>query len=201
MVLLYFVVSIAVALIPLIGVLVYPLVSVLLFGGLMAGCAVLDAGRPLGLRLLLSGLRRRPTGLVLAGGFYLIGNFLVSLFAMIGLVAVVGDVGAALLPEVAGENLLPVIAIMLMAFLCLLLLTMAIWFAPVLIIRHEITSLVAMRLSFTACTRNLAAVMVWGLVALVGAVLGLLTAGLGLLLVVPTLIASTYVAYRAILAA
>ncbi|MGF1545907.1 MAG: BPSS1780 family membrane protein [Thiotrichales bacterium] len=202
----YFVVSLGVAALPGVGIFLYPLLTPVWLAGLMHACAMLSAGQPFALTMLFSGLRQRPASLLLAGALYLLGSALSTGLALVVYVALTGGVDPAALRELFDARSMPLalfalLVPMLMAGLGMLLLAMAFWFVPVLLMRHPIGVLAAIRLSFSACAANLGAFVLWGLVALVAVVAGLLALGVGLLLVVPPLMASIYVAYREILAA
>ena len=72
----------------------------------------------------------------------------------------------------------------------------AFWFAPPLIALHDMTTTHAMRWSVYAALANLGAMLVYGLVLFVIFFLGILPWGLGLLVVIPMMVISTYIGYR-----
>ncbi len=73
---------------------------------------------------------------------------------------------------------------------------MAFWFAPALVLFDGIAPLEAMKLSFVACCKNWLALLVYGVVFTVLALLASIPFGLGWLVLLPTMMASTYAAYR-----
>jgi uncharacterized membrane protein len=77
-------------------------------------------------------------------------------------------------------------------------LLMAYWFAPALVIMHDMAPVAAMKESFRGCIRNLVAFLIYGFIMLVLSVIAVIPFGLGMLVWVPVAIASTYAAYRSI---
>jgi len=74
----------------------------------------------------------------------------------------------------------------------------AYWFAPVLVIMHDMQPLDAMKASFFACFSNFFAFLVYGIVLIPLSILAMIPFGLGFLVLVPMAIASVYVSYREI---
>ena len=75
-------------------------------------------------------------------------------------------------------------------------LTMAYFFAPVLIAIDGFSALDAMKLSFASCLRNVLPFFVYGVIVALLSLLSTLLLGLGFLVSGPVLILSMYVAYR-----
>lgn len=76
----------------------------------------------------------------------------------------------------------------------------ALWFAPALIAFHDMTTMHAIRWSVYAALANLGAMLVYGAVLMVLFFLGMLPWLLGLLVVVPMMVISTYVGYKEVFA-
>jgi uncharacterized membrane protein len=74
----------------------------------------------------------------------------------------------------------------------------AYWFAPALVIMHDVKPMAAMRESFLACFRNFMPFLVYGIIMFVLAIVAALPFGLGFLVLVPVAMASVYVQYRQI---
>jgi hypothetical protein len=200
--------------IPVLGPLLFNLLSPALFAGLMIGCRALENGEPLEIAHLFAGFRQHAAPLVTVGGVYLVGTVIV-----VGIVLVVA--GGSMLPAVlskpgtdiealraAARSMMLALAIGAAAYLPLL---MAIWFAPMLVIFNGLAPVAAMKLSFTACVSNTVPFMVYGAAVLMAwlvlslpAVLGPVGAVLVIALLVasiPVLICSVYASYRDIFAA
>jgi len=75
-------------------------------------------------------------------------------------------------------------------------LIMAYWFAPTLVLFHDMKAVDAMRLSFFACLRNFLPFLVYGVISAILLLLAMIPLGLGLLIMIPTMTASLYVSYK-----
>jgi uncharacterized membrane protein len=189
-------VSIVIGLIPLVNVLsnlIYPVFA----GGLMVGCHSLAQGQGLTLNHLFEGFRRNFGTLVLIGLFSLIATLVVVGGAFLGIVGTSGAVGILLEQDASAtpDPMLILVAV-LVVFALLIPLMMALWFAPALAILHNVPALRAMGLSFRGCLRNLLPFLAYGLGGLGLGILAMIPLGLGWLVLMPVLIASTYAAYR-----
>ena len=87
------------------------------------------------------------------------------------------------------------IAVLLMLAL-LLPLVMAIWFAPPLVVFHELGAVEAMKQSFAGCLKNMLPFLLYGVVLLVAGVVASIPLFLGWLVLGPVIAASVYTAYR-----
>ena len=85
----------------------------------------------------------------------------------------------------------------LVFFLLMLPLFMAIWFAPALVVLHDVDAITAMKQSFKGCLKNILPLIVYGLVCLfVFPILVIITLGFGILVIIPVLFISYYTSYR-----
>jgi hypothetical protein len=199
---------------PVLGPLLFNLLSPALFAGLMVGCRALERGEPLEIAHLFAGFRQHAAPLVTVGGVYLVGTVIV-----VGIVLVVA--GGSMLPAVltkpetdietlraAARSMMLALAIGAATYMPVL---MMIWFAPMLVVFNGLAPVAAMKLSFTACVSNTvpflvygaAVVMAWivlSLPAALGPVGGMLAVAL-LVASIPVLIGSVYASYRDIFAA
>ena len=71
----------------------------------------------------------------------------------------------------------------------------ALWFAPALLAFHELSTAHAIRWSLFAALSNVGAMLAYGIALTVVFVAGALPWGLGLLVVIPVMVASTYTGY------
>ena len=195
--------------IPVLGPLLFNLLSPALFAGLMIGCRALESGKPLEIGHLFAGFRQHAAPLVTVGGVYLVGTVVV-----VGIVLVVA--GGSMLPAVltkpgtdietlraAARSMSLALAVGAVVYLPLL---MVIWFAPLLVVFNGLAPVAAMKLSFTACVSNTVPFLVYGVAVLMAWVVLSLPAALGaagaLLVVallvasIPMLICSVYMSYR-----
>ena len=77
-------------------------------------------------------------------------------------------------------------------------LLMAIYFAPPLIVLHDIEPVAAMKLSFKGCLRNILPFLVFGIIFFILAILASIPLFLGWLGLGPIIFIAVYVAYREI---
>jgi uncharacterized membrane protein len=73
---------------------------------------------------------------------------------------------------------------------------MAVWFAPPLVVFHDLGAGEAMKSSFVACLRNVVPFLVYGVILLLLSMLASLPFGLGWLVLGPVLAGSLYTSYR-----
>jgi hypothetical protein len=194
--------------IPVLGPLLFNLLSPVLFAGMMIGCRDLEQNGRLEISHLFSGFRQSAAPLVTVGGVYLVGTILVFGFLFLSAdsakLAALARPGADLeAARAALRDLGPAFALGALAYVPLLML---VWYAPLLVVFDGLAPFAAMKLSFQACLKNTAAFAVYGL-ALLGvsvvisapALLGAAGAGLAFALLVasiPVLFCSIYVSYR-----
>ncbi len=159
---------------PLAGLLLALLTPVFL-GGLMIGCRALEQGAELEIAHFFAGFRHNTLNLVTLGGIYLIGNVLIA-----GLMFAIG--GSAIQQIVTGqaqnmdptqlmEAMGPAMSALLAGMLLSVPLTMAVWFAPLLVLFGNQRPTQALRDSFGACLRNMPAFLIYGLVMLLPLIL------------------------------
>lgn len=199
--------------IPVLGPLLFNLFSPVLFAGLMIGCRALEDGEALEIAHLFSAFKRQAAPLVTIGGVYLVGTIVVM---GVVLLAAGGSMSPAVLSKSADietlraavRSLALALALGAAAYLPLLML---VWFAPLLVVFDGLAPVAAMKLSFTACLRNMLPFLVYGtavlalwlvlsLPAALGATGALLVIAL-LVTSIPVVICSIYASYKDIFAA
>jgi hypothetical protein len=194
--------------VPVLGPLLFNLLSPVFFAGLMIGCRALEQNGRLEIPHLFAGFRQSAAPLVTVGGIYLVGTIIVFGFVFLSadgakLAALAkqgGDAGAA---RAALRELGPAFVLGALAYVPLLLL---VWYAPLLVVFDGLAPFTAMKLSLQACLKNTAAFAVYGLAVLglsavisLPAAFGTAGAGLAMALLVasiPALLCSIYVSYR-----
>jgi uncharacterized membrane protein len=194
--LIYILVLFALGLVPLLGWAAVLVAFPILSAGMVAGAAELAAGRPLRIGHLFDGLRHHAANLLIVGLFYLLGGLLAGLIAAAigGSAALTGYILGAL----AGIGL-AVGGVMLASAVFTVLwvgLIMALWFAPALVLLHDVAPLEAMRLSVNACAHSLLCFGLLGGLLYVLIWLAMLPAGLGMLVLVPVLAGALHASYR-----
>ncbi|BBA35891.1 uncharacterized protein sS8_3959 [Methylocaldum marinum] len=196
----WFLVSIAMNLIPVVNLLsslVYPVLT----GGLMLGCRSLEQGRGLAFGHLFEGFQSHFGKLALVGLLYLLGALVVAggVFAVV--LGGSGALGIFTGTPPDESTLLMVMVAALIAFALLVPLIMAFWFAPALVVFHDKSAVEAMGLSFRGCLGNIMPFLVYGIVGFIAAIVATIPAGLGWLVLLPVFIGSTYKAYQDIFTA
>ena len=194
----FIVISIVLAFIPVLGSLVSMVLGPVFAAGLVIGCRAQDEGGELKIEHLFAGFRGRFGTLAAIGALYLVATVVIVLVA--GLVTGVkvfsllgggeSDPGAIIS---AAFTLLLAMLIVLALMLPVL---MAIWFAPSLVAFHQLGAIEAMKASFIGCLKNMVPFLIYGLVLLVASVIASIPFGLGWLVLGPVIAASMYTAYR-----
>lgn len=183
----FIVVLAALGFVPFIGWAVTPVALPVLSAGMLSGALALERGEALRVDHLFDGLRRHAGNLLMVGGFHLLGTLLAALIAAaIGGSAVLTGmlVGAfAGMGMAAGGMMFGVLVFTVLWSL----LMMALWFAPALVMLHDVAPLEAMKLSAQACFRNLLTFVVLAAMLYVLVWVAMLPAGLGMLVLVPVL--------------
>lgn len=166
-----------------------------LTGGLMLGCRSVEEGHDMRFGHLFAGFGRSAGALVGVGAAYFVCGLAIVLIAI-----AVSGVGFATFFGGSPDQMVAAGMALLLAWLVMLALSipvvMAMWFAPALIVLHDLPTLEAMKQSFKGCARNLLPFLVYGIVLFVFAVVASLPILLGWLALGPVMIASIYTSYR-----
>lgn len=159
-----------VQLVPFVGVLISALLSFFFTGGLMLSCDALEEGGELQFDYLFSGFKYKFGELAVLTLLY-IAFFIVGLIVASILFAIFvggfnpGEFAAAINSGSgdAGDALLGILFVLIIMMLCIPLIMM-VWFAPALIVLHDVRPFESMKMSFKACLRNIGAFIVNALV-------------------------------------
>lgn len=181
--------------IPLINLLT-ALVFPVFMGGFMIAADNQRATGGLNIGDLFAGFQQKAGPLIILGLLTL--AFTIVAFIPSVIIAVAG--GATALAAGNLDNLgaiLGTIGIAILVGVALVsLVYAAVWFAPALIVLHDMSPFEAMKTSFFACFRNWTAGLLYFLLAMVLMVIAIIPLGLGLLVAGPVMYASIYTAYR-----
>jgi hypothetical protein len=150
---------------PVLGSLLFNLLSPVLFAGLMIGCRALEQGEDLKIMHLFAGFREQAAALVTLGGVYLVGTILVFGLVLLNadvskLTALLSKPGADI--ETLREATRGLAFALLVGATAYLPLLMLLWFAPLLVVFEGLAPLPAMKLSFAACFKNTLPFLVYG---------------------------------------
>jgi hypothetical protein len=204
-----------IVLVPLGMILLFPVV----FGGLMVGARLVAEGEKLRVKHLFAAFFRDPGRFVTIGGINAVGQLLISQAVAWFIHDRLADIDFSL-AETADvsqnlaiflEKLSHLTPLVLPVLILQAGLMAALWFAPPLLVFHQMTALQAVRASLRACGRNFGALLLYSLavilmLSIVGAVSfsassGILFALIALAVLaaaMTSVIASLYIAYREI---
>lgn len=169
------------------------IVAIVAVGALMRSCQSLDEGRDIAsgaqaaassppLWILGAIAAALSFGLALLTGMLGLSSFAVMLMSPSSLFHVLGF-GALIL------------------FALSILLGMALWLAPALVVLKGVNPLEAVKLSLLASLKNIVPYIVYSILAMLLCIVASIPLGLGLLVAIPMLICSAYLAYKDIFAA
>jgi uncharacterized membrane protein len=198
-----FVLSITVSFIPLIGSLASNLLTPVIIAGLLLGCRSLDEGGELRVDHLFAGFKQNTGQLILVGLLMLVAIFAIIIVAVIVIVAMFG---AAMLQSFGDQQALTqfmmesgwtMLALFVLLVLALIVpVMMAYWFAPALVVFHNLDAINAMKQSFSGCLRNIGPFLLYGIVFFFLFIVAVLPLFLGLLIVFPMVYGSLYASYK-----
>ena len=190
---------IALTAIPFIGEPLASLLMPVMMAGLMAGCRALHNGEELELPHLFSGFHKHASPLVTLGGITLISQYLIlGAMMLLGggtLVSILMSNTDVSDPEIFAEAINGAGLAILIGAVLFSVLLMATQFAPMLVYFNNAPPVAAMKLSFSAFTRNVAPMLVYGISFIFLAILASLPFFLGWLILLPVIFTSLYAAF------
>ncbi|MCL2346167.1 MAG: hypothetical protein FWC58_10000 [Desulfobulbus sp.] len=145
---------------------------------------------------LFIGFRHNASSLLIVGAALAAGVFGLAFIAF--LLVSGGFFGNAITGSVAGFRI-AIGSVMLAGVLVMALsvpVLMATWFAPALVLFHDMPPVAAMRASFAAGARNWAAMTIFSIFLVIALFFATLPFGLGLLLLLPIFSGAAYASYR-----
>jgi uncharacterized membrane protein len=212
----FVVMSIAFTLVPIIGRPIYVMLTPVFAGGVMLGCHALARGEALTISHLFDGFRGpRFQALLILGLLSLAIMFAVAVFAAATIFLALGASGLAGIArildaaDVAGIDYvalsqaiasagLTILAVLLISLCVALLVAMAYWFAPALVVLNGEPPLAALSKSFAASWHNVGAFLLYGLIYIGLAIAASIPLGLGWLVLGPMVAGSCYAGWRTI---
>jgi uncharacterized membrane protein len=194
-ILLLFAINILIGLMPVVSLLAYALWPVFT-GGLMLGCRSQDHGRDMTVGHLFAGFQRHAGKLFALGGLYLLG---ILAIALAGMIFGTGMLGANVALEQSGGLNAPMLSLSVLFAVALVILFVTLfWFAPALVVLHDVGVFEAMKLSFVGSWRNVLPFLVYGVIGLLLTIAAIVPVGLGLLILFPVFWGAMYVGYKEI---
>lgn len=173
------------------------LLSTFISGGILLGIRNADSGQPLQLDCLFEGFRQKLAPLAGLGALSF-GASQVSEYILTSMVGL--NLHALETGTIATEGFFTAVAPeqMILGVILYLLVLLLFWFATPLVALNDVPVFRAITLSFNACLRNPLPLILYSIA--MGAILiaGMIPLLLGLLIVVPWMFSSMYVAYKQI---
>lgn len=189
--------------VPFLGSLAATLLMPVFAGGLMAGCAAQARDDELQFDVLFAGFKTHT------GNLLTLGLLIFAAMAAIGLMMFLLG-GGAMFGAMLGRGMpvevgttLAIGGIMMAGLLAMALLvplSMAIWFAPPLVMLGGMAPVPAMKASFDACLKNFLPFLIYGVVVFALCFIAALPFMLGFLVLMPVVFGSVYSSYRDIFA-
>ncbi len=207
-IILMFVIFIVLSLIPFLGMLVTNILNPVMMGGLMLGTYAVSKGQPMTVEHLFAGFKKNTGSLVTVGVLYLVG--IIVLLLLTGAIAYFTggfDGFMTLASAQTGQSPDPTQILAaysslkiagLFYIVMLIPLMFSIIFAPALIVMHDLKPIEAMKLSLLGSVKNILPLIIWFILMTLLFILGAIPLALGLLVVIPMLMASTFAAYQTI---
>jgi hypothetical protein len=194
-------ITFAVVQLPAVGLAISSFLQPVFFASFAIAAFRQVAGEPVMMGDLFSGFRRNVRALVQLGAIMLIAHLLIIfiVWALLGMPRPPAE-GSMTFPEfldsIKGKEWALFVFFVLSAAV-----KGALWFAPPLIAFHDMGTSQAMRWSVYAAISNLGAMVVYGF-ALMGAMfVAMIPWGLGLVVVIPVMVISTFIGYREVFGA
>lgn len=195
MFLVFLAVGIGLQLVPLVGHLAFTLISPALVGGYLYAGRQLEAGEEISAMDLFRAFQDRGrTGPMLTLGVIVIGLSAVVMFMF--LIFVSGTMGlsgmeeppAQMTPEMAAAALMGLLVLLALV----LVLTLFVYFAIPLVMLRDVAPFAAIRLSLSACLRNVLPLILYSLVVTVLGIVALIPFGLGWFVLMPVMFLAQY---------
>lgn len=186
----------AISIVPVFGQIAAHLLVPLFGAGMVTICRRLANGDEPEIADLFADFRHNAGQLVMVGVFFALGIFGIAFMAF--LLVSGGVLGGVVTGKVGGFGV-ALGGVMLAGLLVLVLsipVIMATWFAPALVLFHDMQPLDAMKASFAAGAKNLLPMVIFGIFLVVALFFAMLPIGLGLLLLLPVFSGAVYASYR-----
>lgn len=198
--LILFVIFVVLNFIPFIGWLASSLLAPVFIGSWMLASRKVESGGALEVGDLFSAFKgEQMTQLLVLGALLLAGTIVIGLVVgMLGFGAAAGMMAgghagsAGGMMAAAGAGMLAFLVMMALG----VLVAMAIWFAPALVVFRGTPPVDAMKASFAACLKNIVPMLVYSVIYLVAAIVASIPFGLGWIVLVPVVLLTVYVSYK-----
>ncbi len=186
----------AIFMVPLFGQIAAHLLAPLFGAGMLKICQRINDGETPEIPDLFAGFRHNSGQLVMVGVYFALGIFGIAFFVF--LLANSGIIGGTITGRI-GSFSFSFSGMLLAGLLVVVLSTpviMATWYAPAMVLLHDMKPYEAMRASFQAGAKNLVPTLIFGVFLVVGLFFAILPALFGLILFLPVFSGAVYASYR-----
>jgi hypothetical protein len=192
----WIVITVGLLMVPILGGVVANFLQPVFFASFAIAAYRQAAGEDVVMGDLFLAFRRNPWPLIKLGAILLFAEITIFiLMALLGMpMLAAGEKGFVMREYV--ESLQGKEWILAIGFVLTVLVKGALWFAPPLIAFHSMSAGHAMRWSVYAALANIGAMLLYGVALFVLFFVGIVPWGLGLLVVIPMMVISTFVGYR-----
>lgn len=199
----YLIIAMVMSAMPIINF-VFSLISFVFVGGIIKGANAQVTGKELRFDHLFSTFSTHLWPLIVLFVLYMAA--LIIAFIPIGIILIVvshviggiGNVDSMMTAEQIGAgSIIAILLVLLFSMIAFFFLFVMVWFAPALIVLHNIAPTDAMKMSVKGCLKNILPLFVFSLLLPLLALLSILfTLGLAILVVVPIGMITYYTSYR-----
>lgn len=193
----WIVITLGLLVVPILGGIAANVLQPVFFASFAIAARKQENGEKIEMGELFAGFRRPLMPLANVGAILLLAELAIfALLALLGLPGFSADSEGAVsmadfVREMQGKEWILLVGLVLTA-----LVKGALWFAPAVLAFHDMKAAHAIRWSVYAAMSNLGAMMLYGLVLTVAMAAAILPWGLGLMVVIPVMVASTYAGYK-----
>ena len=196
MVLVLAVIFLVFAVLPFIGAVASCILGPVFTAGLVMASRSAEEDGQVRFAQLFAGFTHRFGTLAAVGALYFAGMFAIFFLAALVSGVGLGVLGGGMNPEQVMRMGMTLALGLLLALGLMVPLVMALWFAPPLVVFHDMGAAEAMKASFVGSLKNVMPFLLYGIVLVVASVVASLPVFLGWLVLGPVLGASIYTAYR-----
>jgi uncharacterized membrane protein len=208
-VVIFLIISFVLGLVPILGTIITYFLYPALIAGFLIGADRLRRGESFEVGHLFAGFQQKAPPLLILGAVWVGGGLL--LLALAGILFAIFVGASGLMGAMMGGDSAKMEAVMgsmgagaiggfllamLLVFLASIPLLMALWFAPALVVFHDLSPTAAVAQSFRASLKNIVGLVLCFITLMVLAMIGAIPFLLGWLVVFPLMFAAQYTCYR-----
>lgn len=193
------IVTIVLAIIPILGGLALALLFPVFWGGWMLAARKVEGGGALEIGDLFLGFKDKLTSLIVIGALVLAAVVVVSVvFMVLGAGAAFGMFAGGSSGSAGGAvaGFFGMILMLLVMLALTFVLSMALWFAPALVVFRDLSPVDAVKASFGAALKNIVPFVLYFVIYIVAAIVAAIPFGLGWLVLMPLVLLTSYAAYK-----